>query len=282
LHLYREEESVDDDELHQKKLEQIEEEKQKKIEAEEQKKQIALASLQSLQEAGNLLFQNSIDNINNELADNEKAKEYELQLAGDNAAKKTAIEKKYAEEERKLKTKAAKQNKAAALFNAIIGTAMATINGFMSVPFLPVGLAMGILAGVLGTLQIGLIASQPIPQFWKGTESAPDGLISVAESGEELIKTRSGKTLLATKPTLLSGMEGARIYSNPETEALLKYRNVGYDSSELRQTLRDNNKELIKTIRDKREIYITPPQGSRIQARQGDYFTNYWTRKLGR
>ena len=140
---------------------------------------------------------------------------------------------------------------------------------------------MGILAGVLGTVQIGLIAAQPIPQFAKGTRNAPDGVISVAERGQELIQTRSGKVLMATRPTILSGMKGARIYSNPETEALLKMRNIGYDSKDLRDTLERNNDKLIRTIRDKREVYITPPKGSRITERQGDYFRTYLNKKLG-
>jgi hypothetical protein len=139
---------------------------------------------------------------------------------------------------------------------------------------------MGILAGVLGTLQIGLIAAQPIPQFFKGTDSAPDGLISVGEKGQELIQTRSGKTLLARNRTLLSGMKGATIYSNQETEAILKAGRGGYDSRELRETLTENNRQLIKTIKDKREIHIQAPKGSRITERKGEYYTNYWSRKL--
>jgi hypothetical protein len=260
-------------------------EEERRVAAAETRKQqeidIAMQTAAALQEIGNMVFEQAAANIQAEMDKNAKAKEYDLQMAGDNKVKIAAINEKYAEKEKQLKIKAAKQSKAQALFNAIIGTAMATVNGFMSVPFLPVGLAMGILAGVLGTLQIGLIASQPIPQFWKGTDSAPDGVISVAERGEELIKTRSGKTLLATKPTLLSGMKGATIYSNQDTETLLKYRNAGYDSRELRDTLERNNDKLIKTIRDKKEIHLTPPPGTRITSRQGAYFTNYWTRKLG-
>ena len=248
--------------------------------AKEEKIAIAQESARALQEIGNMAFDAAAANIQAELDKNAKAKEYELQLAGDNKGAIAVINEKYAEKEKQLKIKAAKQSKAQALFNAIIGTAMATVNGFMSVPFLPVGLAMGILAGVLGTLQIGLIASQPIPQFFKGTDSAPDGLISVGEKGQELIQTRSGKTLLARNRTLLSGMKGATIYSNQETEAILKAGRGGFDTKELRDTLTENNRQLIKTIRDKRELHIQAPKGSRITERKGEYFTHYWNRKL--
>lgn len=217
--------------------------------------------------------------IDAEVTKMEQAKAYELQLAGDNAAKREEIEKKYDKEATKLKQKQARQDKAQALFTAIIKTAQAVLAGLAYGP--PLGYVFAALNAVLGAVQVGIIASQPIPQFFKGTESAPDGVISVAEKGQELIKTRSGKVLLATQPTLLSGMKGAQIYSNPETELLLKHRNVGYDSPELRRTLEKNNRDLIRTIENKREIHITPPKGSRISERTGNYYKNYWTRKLG-
>lgn len=217
--------------------------------------------------------------IDTEVEKMEQAKAYELQLAGDNADKRAKIEAKYEKEATKLKQKQAKQDKAQALFSAIIKTAQAVLAGLAYGP--PLGYVFAALNAVLGAVQIGVIASQPIPQFYKGTDSAPDGVISVAEKGQELIKTRSGKTLLARNRTLLSGMKGATIYSNQETEAILKAGRGGYDSKELRETLTENNRQLIKTIRDKREIHLTPPPGTRITSRQGGYFTNYWTRKLG-
>ena len=163
--------------------------------------------------------------------------------------------------------------------SAIIKTAQAVLSGLAYGP--PLGYVFAALNAALGAIQIGVIASQPIPQFYKGTKSAPDGLISVGEKGQEMIQTRSGKVLMATRPTLLSGMKGARIYSNPETEKILAARNAGYDSPELRRTLKENNDKLIRTIQNKREIIITPAKGSRITERQGNYYKNYITRKLG-
>ena len=32
------------------------------------------------------------------------------------------------------------------------------------------------IVGVIGAAQVALIASQPIPQFYKGTQNAPDGI----------------------------------------------------------------------------------------------------------
>lgn len=217
--------------------------------------------------------------IDTETSKMEQAKAYELQLAGDNADKRAEIEKKYDKEASKLKAKQARQDKAQALFSAIIKTAQAVLAGLAYGP--PLGYVFAALNAVLGAIQIGVIASQPIPQFFKGTKSAPDGLISVAEKGQEMIKTRSGKILMATRPTLLSGMKGATIYSNKETEEILKMRNVGYDSPELRRTLEKNNQDLIRTIKNKKEIYITPAKNTRVTERDGAYFKTYFNRKLG-
>lgn len=217
--------------------------------------------------------------INTETQKLEQAKAYELQLAGDNAVKKELIEKKYEKEAAKLRTRQAKQDKAQAMFAGIMNVAQAVTKAMTAGPL--IGQVLAGIVAALGAIQVGIIASTPIPQFWKGTKSAPDGLISVAERGQELIQTRSGKVLMANRPTLLSGMKGARIYSNKETEAILKARSAGYDSPELRRVLNDNNDKLIKAIQNKREIHITPAKNSRVIERDGVYFKNYYRNKLG-
>lgn len=256
-----------------------EREKQRIDEIREKRIESAQEYVGAAAQYGQQLFEINQALIDSETQKMEQAKAYELQLAGDNAEKRAEIEKKYEKESAKLKAKQAKQDKAQALFSAIIKTAQAVLSGLAYGP--PLGYVFAALNAALGAIQIGVIASQPIPQFYKGTKSAPDGLISVGEKGQEMIQTRSGKVLMATRPTLLSGMKGARIYSNPETEKILAARNAGYDSPELRRTLKENNDKLIRTIQNKREIIITPAKGSRITERQGNYYKNYITRKLG-
>ena len=80
---------------------------------------------------------------------------------------------------------------------------------------------------------------------------------------------------MATSPTITSGLGGAKIYSNPETERILKGgRGVGYDSPDLRQTLDKNNKALINTIRNKRETHINFEKRE-ISDRKGNYWKKY-------
>jgi hypothetical protein len=87
-----------------------------------------------------------------------------------------------------------------------------------------------------------------IPKFFKGTDSAPDGLISVGERGRELIETKSGKRFMANNPTITSGLAGAKIYTNKETERIM--RGSGYDSIDLREVV-ESNREITKAIKTK-------------------------------
>ena len=72
------------------------------------------------------------------------------------------LEKKKYEKEKELKREENRQKKVQLqnqLIQAIITGATATLNGFATQPFLPVGVAMGALASTLSAIQIGIISS---------------------------------------------------------------------------------------------------------------------------
>jgi hypothetical protein len=259
-----------------KNMARIESERQARAQAAQQ--YIDLAA-----NVGNTILQINQMALDNEIIAFQNAKAYELQLAGDNAAQQDAINAKYAKKEKELKQKQAKQNKAVAIFNAIIGTAQAVISGLMTQPFLPLGIIMGALAGALGAVQIGLIASQPIPQFAKGTRSAPRGLAMVGERGRELILGANGDVALTGDGAHLAYLSGGQqIIPNAETERILAAARGGFDSRELRVMMHQNERHhqrLIDTIKNKREIYIDAA-GQRITERKGGYFKNYYNKKI--
>lgn len=122
------------------------------------------------------------------------------------------------EEERKLEKKRTELEYKAAmrkwqsdLSSAIIGTAMMTINGFQTNPFFPMGIIMGTLAGILGTLQIATIRkNKPVKGFESGfydelmVRRAQDGRMFNAQFGGE---SRSG---VVDKPTVFLAGEGGK------------------------------------------------------------------------
>ena len=78
-----------------------------------------------------------------------------------------AQEKRIEKEKHKLEVKKEKEaleqkkrEKQRAVIQAIVSTALATVNGLATQPFWPVGVAMGALAAALGAVQIGIISSQ--------------------------------------------------------------------------------------------------------------------------
>jgi len=78
--------------------------------------------------------------------------------------------------------------------------------------------------GVIGALQAGIVGSQQIPQFWTGTDNAPEGMAWTQEKGREIITDKSGKIKSmgsdkGAQMTYLS--KGDKVFNASETEALM-------------------------------------------------------------
>ena len=116
-------------------------------------------------------YANNINSIEDELATARGDRREKLiddlnaQMAAQRAslAQEKMIEnekKKEGDKKEKLELQQRKKEKERAVISAIISTALATANGLATQPFVPVGIAMGALAGTLGAVQIALIKSQ--------------------------------------------------------------------------------------------------------------------------
>lgn len=116
-------------------------------------------------------YANNIDSIEDELATARGDRREKLiddlnaQMSAQRAsiAQEKMIEnekKKEEEKKEKLELQQRKRERDRAVISAIISTALATANGLATQPFIPVGIAMGALAGTLGAVQIALIKSQ--------------------------------------------------------------------------------------------------------------------------
>lgn len=116
-------------------------------------------------------YANNIDSIEDELATARGDRREKLiddlnaQMSAQRAslAQKKMIENeenKLKDKKEKLELQQRKRERDRAVISAIISTALATANGLATQPFVPVGIAMGALAGTLGAVQIALIKSQ--------------------------------------------------------------------------------------------------------------------------
>jgi len=115
--------------------------------------------------------------------------------------------------ERQAKQKQAEREKAIALFEAFVNGAAAIVKASDN----PFQLAATI---ALVTAQIAAIASRKIPQFGKGTKSAPKGFAEVGETGTELIQM-NGKYFVADHPQVIWMKGGERVYNPEETKDIL-------------------------------------------------------------
>lgn len=116
-------------------------------------------------------YANNIDSIEDELATARGDRREKLidDLNAQMAAQRASLaqqkmieneENKLKDKKEKLELQQRKRERDRAVISAIISTALATANGLATQPFVPVGIAMGALAGTLGAVQIALIKSQ--------------------------------------------------------------------------------------------------------------------------
>jgi len=147
---------------------------------------------ESAQEAMNFITQNMGDNFAEQYAMLEKQKNVEMLFAGDTASAKANIEEQYEERKRQIANKEAQAKKKQAIFNIAIDTAQAVVATLAKTPP-PAGLPLAALVATLGGIQIALVNSQEVPQFYKGTDNAPEGLAFTQEKGREIITDKSGK-----------------------------------------------------------------------------------------
>jgi len=144
--------------------------------------------MEGLQEMYNFLNENSQQYFDAEYDRLEKQKNYALQFAGDSEIAKNEIEEQYAERRKKIAKKEAEYKKREALFNIGINTAQA----ILAVIARGGKIWEGAIVGALGIAQMAKVASAKIPEFWQGTQNAPEGLALVDEKQPEVHTDKKG------------------------------------------------------------------------------------------
>jgi hypothetical protein len=112
--------------------------------------------------------------------------------------------------------KKARADKAADIANIITSTAVAVVNALKSFPP-PANYAMAAFTGAIGLANLARAAAAPLPQFAKGTNSAPGGLAVVSERGQELVIEPSGKKYLTpATESIINLPKGSKVIPNDE------------------------------------------------------------------
>lgn len=126
------------------------------------------------------------------IAQLEAQKQRELDLAGNNAAARAAIEEQYQKKVAEQKNKQAKAERTFALFNVAINTAQGVTKSIAQFG-MPAAIPFIALTVLQGALQAAAILSKPLPKYKKGRKGGPAELAIVDEAGPELIVDKSGR-----------------------------------------------------------------------------------------
>jgi hypothetical protein len=153
------------------------------------------AIAESAQEAFNFISNASQQNFDAEYSRLESQKEISLKFAGDSTTAKTKIEADYEKKRKEITNRENKAKQKQAIFNIAIDTAQAIMSAVAQSP-LTGGLPFSAIAAAIGAVQIGMVASQKIPQYFDGgTHSG--GLAMINDAGGsnyvETVVTPDGK-----------------------------------------------------------------------------------------
>lgn len=151
-----------------------------------------LAVSEIAQEVFAFMSQNSAEYFDAERERLKSVYDYNVELAGDNKAAKTDLDKQYEREKREINMREAKAKRDAAIFNIAVDTAQAIIGLWVN-PGFPAAIPLAIGVGALGIAQAAKVSSKPLPQYFTGVENADAGYAYTDERGPELHLNRFGK-----------------------------------------------------------------------------------------
>lgn len=181
-----------------------------------------VAIMEATQEMFNFIANLSQAHFAQEYDDLARQKEVSIQFAGESTTAREEIEQEYERRRKEIQLREAKAKRSQAIFNIGIDMAQAIMRAWAQNPVTaPVFTAI---IGALGVAQIAAVASQPLPQFYKGTDNAPEGFAEVGERGRELIKDgKTGQWRLAEKRSVDFLTKGSTVLTNANTEKVLNF-----------------------------------------------------------
>lgn len=215
-------EIADDESAGQKKGEGQEQEKEKQKQLKDLQVQLAQEAFDAIGSITSSMFDRKIQQVDAEIEKLDEQKEHDLAVVEEmnisdeeKAARKEAIEvkaeaqkEKLEKKKQKLQLQQAKTDKANAMIQVAMNTALAVMRIWADVPKIDFGISTGVLTGAaiaMGAMQLAAIAAQPLPQYAEGTSDHPGGLAIVGDGGKkELVKTQNGNYFVTPDtPTLI-------------------------------------------------------------------------------
>jgi hypothetical protein len=194
------------------------------------------------------------------------------------AAQTKAAQDKIDEQVKEEKRKAAIANKAAAIIQALINTALA-VSAALTIPP-PVGTAMAVVNAALGAVQVAAIAAQPIPKYARGRDGGPAEWAIVGDGGrQEVIVGKGGEARVTPAFGTLAWLEQSDVVfpsiptfedfvsrtAIPQSarEMMENYTpmNVSVDFSKMVEEQKKSTKELKEAMKNQGEVNLNKAYG---------------------
>lgn len=170
----------------------------------------------------NAIFDNRIQRIDEDIERTNDQYEKQIELYEGDKDRQDAIRKEQEAAREKLEAKKRKEqhkqavfNKAMAVMDIGFNTAMAIMGSIAKFPG-PVGVALSIMAGILGTIQTAAVLATPIPKYKMGRKGGPEEFAIVGDGGvHEVIEHKDGSAEITPKrDTLVKLLEGDTVHSS--------------------------------------------------------------------
>lgn len=189
-----------------------------------------IQKIEEQQEANNTAGQEEIDRIERQAelgAISTEVAEARKRAAEDKTA---AREKELAKQKAEIQTKQARMDKANAVMQTIINTALAIMKVWGQTGI--GGFSLAPIVAALGAVQLGTILAQPIPKYAKGTGNKlhPGGLAVVGDGGRpETIVTPTGMFISPATATLVDLPKDTAVY--PDVSSFEQLKRIKSDLS---------------------------------------------------
>ena len=180
-----------------------------------EKFQVAFGAISEVgQGAFNAIAQASMAQYEGEYARLDKQKEISLKFAGDSVAAKEKIEADYAKKKQQIEKKQFEAEKKIRMVNIVMDTAQGVVASLPNIP-------LSIIVGVLGAVNLAMVATQQFPAYAEGTDNHSGGLMLVNDGAgsnfQEKIILPSGKVIRPQgRNVLMDAPKGTKVLNHEQ------------------------------------------------------------------
>ncbi len=184
------------------------------------------------------------------------------EIEAESIAKRNQLENK----QRQIQMRQARFDRAISISNIIGSTAEGVMRALArgNIP-------LSVIIGATGAAQLASVLAQPLPRFFTGTDSSPEGLAHVGEKGTELMVTPDGSLQLTpNRDTITYLQKGTKIFDADKTKQILAFS--GMPKSQGQETQIDVSKIVDATKKSTSEIkkaILSRPEHRTVLTKRG-------------